>query len=64
MSHNYYSASLTNLVPLPYIVIGRHSDNVVKIADTVIERIESIKYLGVIIDDRLNIKEHCEYINP
>ena len=27
-----------------------------------IERVEMIKYLGVVIDDRLSFKEHCDYV--
>jgi len=30
--------------------------------ETQIERIEIMKYLGIIIDDRLRFKDHCDYI--
>lgn len=30
--------------------------------DTVIERVEVMKYLGVMIDDRLRLNDHCDYI--
>lgn len=29
---------------------------------TKLERVESIKYLGIIIDDKLRFKDHCEYM--
>lgn len=47
-----------------YMIIGQHDDNLpaVKIGDHELERIDQIKYLGVIIDDKLRMKQHSEYV--
>lgn len=29
---------------------------------TVIERVEKIKYLGIVIDSKLRLEDHCDYI--
>ena len=36
---------------------------VIKMGDTVLEKVNSIKYLGVMFDDRFNWKDHISYIS-
>ena len=48
-----------------FMVIGDSSSSnnyTISIAGQPIERVSKIKYLGVMIDDRLTFKDHCEYI--
>lgn len=45
-----------------YIGAANRSDYSIDIDGQTIECVEKIKYLGVIIDDRLTFKDHCEYI--
>jgi len=41
----------------------QRGDIVLRCADgTVIDRVETMKYLGVIIDDKLRFHDHCDYI--
>ena len=55
-----------NVEKTKYIIIGKEeivTDNEVIIGGTTIEKVETMKYLGVIIDNKLNFKEHFEYVN-
>ena len=54
-----------NSLKSKYMIIGDHnltSEYHLVIDDQEIERVQKMKYLGVIIDDRLSFKDHCEYI--
>lgn len=42
--------------------INMDNSSVFKINNTVIEKVEKIKYLGFIIDKKINLKEHIDYI--
>ena len=39
-----------------------NSEEIFKINDTVIEKVEYIKYLGFIIDKKLNFNEQLDYL--
>ena len=54
-----------NSLKTKFMIIGDSNSNnnvIVSIDGQPIERVNKIKYLGVIIDDRLTFKDHCEYI--
>ena len=54
-----------NRTKTKYMVIGDSNSNNtynIEIDGEIIERVNIMKYLGVKIDDKLNFKEHCEYI--
>lgn len=57
------NASKTKFMVLRSIRKELKRNIVLKCLDgTEIERVESIKYLGIIIDDRLGFKDHCDYM--
>lgn len=54
-----------NINKTKFMVLGAKTDNPdlsLRIDNMTIERVSYIKYLGVMIDDKLNFKMHCEYI--
>lgn len=55
-----------NIDKTKYIIMRRRTFNLdtvdLKIANTSLQRVDSIKYLGVFIDDKLKFDEHSKYI--
>ena len=48
-----------------FMVIGDTTDTLdidLSVDGQTIERVKKIKYLGVVIDDRLTFKDHCDYV--
>lgn len=54
-----------NINKTKFMIIGERNPDVqidLKIGNEKLERVTRMKYLGVVIDDQLTFKEHCEYL--
>lgn len=61
---NYYKLKL-NSKKSKYMIISTkkcNSQNIIKIGGDVLERVEEMKYLGCIIDEKLNFNGNCDYV--